>query len=65
MQLIGVGVEQKPETAAIWGICSKPSYEAMVQVFVNWAEQNPSKWESNRVVGVMTALRANWPCKAR
>ena len=64
MQLIGVGVEQKPDTVP-FAICDKPSYGAMVQAFVNWAEQNPRDWETNRIVGVMTALRANWPCKVR
>jgi hypothetical protein len=64
MQLIGVGVEREPETMP-FAICEKPSYGAMVQAFINWAEQNPGKWESNRIVGAMTALRANWPCKVR
>jgi len=62
MQLLGFGVEQKPEFAP-FAICSRPSYGTMVQAFVDWAEQNPGKSDSNRIVGVMTALRANWPCK--
>ena len=64
MQLIGVGVEQQPDNAP-FGICGKPSYGAMVQAFVNWAEQNPGESESNRIVGVISALRANWPCRVR
>jgi hypothetical protein len=64
MQLIGVGVEQEPELLP-FAICRKPSYGAMVQAFIKWAEQNTGEWETNRIVGVMTALRANWPCKAR
>jgi hypothetical protein len=63
MQIIGLGVEQKPELRT-FAICDKPSYGTMVQAFVNWAEQNPSSSESNRIVGVMKALRANWPCRA-
>jgi len=64
MQLIGVGVEQKPDTRP-FAICGKPSYGAMVQAFIDWAEQNPRERESNRILGVMMALRANWPCKSR
>jgi hypothetical protein len=62
MQLLGFGVEQKPELRS-FAICDKPSYGSMVAAFVDWAEQNPGKAEANRIVGVMTALRANWPCK--
>jgi hypothetical protein len=62
MQLLGFGVERAPATAA-FAICDKPSYGAMVQAFTNWAEQNPRERETNRIVGVMTALRTNWPCK--
>jgi hypothetical protein len=62
MQLIGIGVEQKPDLAP-FGICDKPSYAAMVGAFVTWAEQNPSRADNNRIVGVITALRANWPCR--
>jgi hypothetical protein len=62
MQLLSFGVEQKPDLAQ-FAICDKPSYGSMVDAFVAWTEQNPAKSETNRIVGVMTALRANWPCR--
>jgi hypothetical protein len=36
----------------------------MVDAFTAWAEQNPRRSDDNRIIGVMTALRTNWPCKA-
>jgi hypothetical protein len=49
--------------AKIFSICGKPSYGAMVQAFVNWAEANPRECSKNRLVGVITALSRNWPCR--
>src|SRR5262245_46587890 len=49
--------------AKIMSICAKPSYGAMVQAFVNWAEANPREWGKNRLVGVVVALSKNWPCR--
>jgi Rap1a immunity proteins len=48
--------------AKIFSICAKPSYGAMVQAFVNWAEANPREWGKNRLFGVIAALSKNWPC---
>ena len=62
MQLLGFGVERNPSTA-VFAICDKPSYGTMVETFIGWAEQNPDKADSNRIIGVMRALRAKWPCK--
>ena len=63
MQLMGFGVEHDPAIAP-FAICDKPTYGAMVDAFTTWAEQNPRRADDNRIIGVMTALRTNWPCKA-
>jgi Rap1a immunity proteins len=57
---MGENKAQHPEIAAI---CGQPSYGAMTQAFVNFAEKNPQTWGLHRIVGVVTALQLNWPCK--
>jgi hypothetical protein len=43
--------------------CTRASFGAMVQAFVNWAEKHPEKWSTSRQLGVMMALRETWPCE--
>jgi hypothetical protein len=62
MQLLGVGAPDHPDLAR-FAICEKPSYGAMVQAFINWTEKTPQEGDHNRIIGVMKALRENWPCK--
>ena len=46
-----------------FAICSgSVSYDAMVQAFKTWAEKNPRNGSDDKLVGVMLALRENWPC---
>ena len=33
-----------------------------VQIFINWAKANPTKWQSPGLSGVILALREAWPC---
>jgi hypothetical protein len=47
-------------------ICGEEgTYGAMVQAFMNWAQKHPERWGEHSSVGVITALRESWPCKAR
>ncbi len=39
-----------------------PTHGAMVQAFQNWAATHPQAWSQSKVNGVVTALRATWPC---
>ena len=41
-------------------ICGEPSYGAMVQAFVNWADANPNEWGKDCLFGVVGALTNNW-----
>ena len=43
--------------------CTKASFGAMVQAFINWAEKHPEKWSTSRQLGVMASLRETWPCE--
>jgi hypothetical protein len=45
-----------------FSMCGTPSHGAMVQAFVNWAEQHPEEWEKPQAAGVIIALRLKWPC---
>jgi Rap1a immunity proteins len=62
MQLLGFGTADHPDLDR-FAICAKPSYGAMVQAFITWTEKNPQEGDHNRIIGVMKALRENWPCK--
>src|SRR5580704_9505393 len=55
---MGESHAQHPDIAAI---CGHPSYGAMTQAFINFAEQNPKAWDWPRIVGVVAALQVNWP----
>jgi hypothetical protein len=46
-----------------FAICGKPTYGAMVQAFVNWAEKHPEEWKDSTNFGVMLALLGTFPCK--
>jgi hypothetical protein len=61
MQMLGVDKEQH----TLFAICAKPSYGAMVQAYINWAEANPKEWGENRLFGVMLALGENWACASK
>ena len=44
-------------------LCGAPSYGALMQAFVNWAEKNPRDWSNNRITGVLRSIAENWPCQ--
>jgi hypothetical protein len=46
-------------------ICDAPTYGAMRQVFINWAEKHPEKWSNPRSIGVVQALHEAWPCTSQ
>ena len=35
----------------------------MMQAFVNWAKDNPKKWQYPGAMGIFDALLKTWPCK--
>ena len=41
-------------------------YDARVQAFINWAANNPKRWNASRQVGVTAAIMETWPgpCKS-
>jgi len=61
MQFMGAGLKQYPDFRP-FAICGTASHGAMVQAFVNWVQKNPREFTNKKTVGVMTALRENWPC---
>ena len=41
-----------------------PTFGAIIQAFVKWAENHPEAWSgAPRQLGVMAALQKTWPCK--
>jgi hypothetical protein len=58
------GIEKETVAAlGIVGICSQSGNGAVLrQVFINWAEKNPTDWQLGAVQGVMTAFQETWPC---
>lgn len=46
------------------GLCASPSpsYGAMLQAFVVWAQHHTELWNKAPVIGVGYALRETWPC---
>jgi hypothetical protein len=50
-----------------YGMCkeNKVTFGAMVQAFLNWAEQNPRQWEKPALFGVAVALSLTWPCSTK
>jgi hypothetical protein len=63
MQFMGAGLKQHPDLRP-FAICGTASNGAMVQAFVYWAGKNPREWTNKQTVGVMAALRENWPCQS-
>jgi hypothetical protein len=70
MQVLG-SVNTNPESEggrsvalSVFSICQKEAtmYGAAVQVFKNWADRNPDKWNVPAAMGVSVALREQWPC---
>jgi hypothetical protein len=48
------------------GICSFGGNGGMArQVFIDWAERNPTVWKESASNGAMAALKSAWPCKAK
>jgi hypothetical protein len=48
------------------GICSFDGNGAIVrQVFINWAEKNPTVWKESASNSAMAALQNTWPCKRK
>jgi hypothetical protein len=39
-----------------------PSGGALIQAFLNWAEQHPENWANLALAGVVVALASTWPC---
>ncbi|HUZ31446.1 MAG TPA: Rap1a/Tai family immunity protein [Xanthobacteraceae bacterium] len=46
-------------------ICLKDGVSGvqMRQVFINWAEQNPTKWQNQEGFGAWIAFQKAWPCR--
>jgi hypothetical protein len=36
-----------------------------MHAFIDWAKENPKRWNLPMVEGVMEALREKWPCESR
>lgn len=60
---MGLDKHRNPEVQP-FAICGEPSYGAMVQAFVNWAEKNPKEWARGQIIGAMLSLNENWSCKS-
>jgi hypothetical protein len=58
------GFRKKMPDVESFAMCGAPSYGAMVQAFINWAEKHPEDWMRSRVYGVMLALGQTWPCES-
>lgn len=45
-------------------ICSN-SYSpgSLKQLFINWAEKNPAKWQEDQSLGAVRAFLETWPCE--
>lgn len=39
------------------------SWRAMVQTFLNWAEDHPESWEELAFVGIFSSLSSTFPCE--
>lgn len=62
MQAISVLDVKDPLIKPFLGLCGRPTYGAMIQAFINWAEAHPEEWSTDRSLGVASALRQKWPC---
>ena len=73
MEIAGFSYENPPKMApkewaiplGAFGIClaSSVSGADVRQVFITWAEKNPTKWDTKMPQGAMAALLAKWGCK--
>ena len=63
MGIVGIAAKQL-DSMRPWQVCvdPTPSNGAVVQVFVNWANKHPEKWDLPDVVGIVAAMRGTWPC---
>jgi hypothetical protein len=72
MEAIGV-ITQRPgvnrpafAVAGIFkaGLCYANYNGAMLrQIFIRWAEKNPTQWQQRPLIGVVKAFQEEWPCK--
>jgi Rap1a immunity proteins len=62
LQLLHIHKQSHPEDTNPFEICESPSYGAVVQAYMNWAQNNPKEWSHHRVVGLLAAIVENWPC---
>jgi hypothetical protein len=37
----------------------------VMHAFIDWAKENPKRWNLPMVEGVMDAIREKWPCESR
>jgi hypothetical protein len=58
----GEGLEGLFALSACYGK-PEPTCGAKVQVFRNWAQKHPEKWNIQEYVGVALSLREVWPCR--
>jgi hypothetical protein len=75
MEIAGFTYENPPKMAprewaiplGAFGICLGSSVNGadVRQVFTDWAEKNPTKWDTKMPQGAMAALLAKWGCKPR
>lgn len=59
--LKGAGIG-KTKVPVMCTVGQSPSYGAMIQVFINWAERHPEHWDMSPQIGIMLALEDTWPC---
>jgi hypothetical protein len=47
-----------------FAICNKEKVSGLQlrQVFVNWAEKNPTDWQKQEFIGAWSAIQDAWPC---
>jgi Rap1a immunity proteins len=64
LQVLGSATKEHPDFQP-FAICGDASYGAMTQAFINWVQNNPREWTESRLLGVVRALRENWPCPAK
>lgn len=63
MHLLAADGDHKRPDLEAFSMCGSPSYGAMTQTFMNWAEKHPEHWGMVQVGGVVIALHEKWPCQ--
>lgn len=63
LMLLGGYKKNHPKEAGPFAICDAPSFGAMGQAFIDWAERNPQERAREQISGVVLALTQKWPCK--